>query len=144
MGPSKQHPAPPATAPAGGTPSTPALPPAELAATSRVAGAIVYSLSGILLTLVNKVAIRLFSCTCLLVIMQNAMTVLLLLAGSSCFRATLGSLPLITCAVVRRWAPLSGLFVAILVSSLLALKDVSAVTLVDIVKHIGAWIVCVE
>jgi GDP-mannose transporter len=112
---------------------------------SKMAGVIVYSISGVLLTLVNKIAIRLFPYACLLIIVQNFMTVVLLIAGSALFKDTLGTLPCLTWALVRRWVPLSVLFVAMLVSSLLALKDVSPVTLVvlrnltTLVVAIGEW-----
>lgn len=70
------------------------------------------------------------------------MTVLLLLAGSALFRNTLDRLPTITWATARQWALLSCLIVSMLVSSLLALKDVSAVTLV-VLRNLMTLVVAV-
>lgn len=109
---------------------------------SKMPGTVVYSISGVLLTLLNKVAIKLFPYACLLLVIQNILTVLLLLAGSTFFRNALDRLPAITWATARQWAPLSCLFVAVLVSSLLALKDISAVTLV-VLRNLKTLVVAV-
>jgi GDP-mannose transporter len=95
-----------------------------------VAGATIYSVSGTLLTLVNKVAIQMFPHGCLLIMIQNAMTILLLLLTTACCTGTFGKLARPSMAQLARWSPLSCLFVLMLLSSLMALKHISAVSLV--------------
>lgn len=94
------------------------------------AGAVIYSASGTLLILVNKVAIRMFPYASLLVLMQNIITVILLLVGTAWCSASLGDLPRLSRSIVVRWTPLSCMFVVMLLSSLLALKHISAVSFV--------------
>ena len=94
------------------------------------AGLAVYCVSGTLLTLVNKVAIQQFPLTCLLIIIQNAIAVLLLMATSAAIPGKVGALPPITAEAVKQWLPLTCLFVLMLFSSLEALKYISAVTFV--------------
>jgi Triose-phosphate Transporter family len=107
-----------------------------------IAGAVIYSVSGTLLTLVNKAAIRMFPHASLLVLIQNAITVVLLLTGTTWCSATLGDLPRLSPAIVARWTPLSCLFVMMLLSSLLALKHISAVSLV-VLRNLTTIVVAV-
>lgn len=95
-----------------------------------VAGAAIYSVSGTLLTLVNKLAIQMFPHGCLLILIQNVMTIALLLMTTSCCTGTFGKLARPSAAQLFRWTPLSCLFVVMLLSSLMALKHISAVSLV--------------
>lgn len=89
-----------------------------------------YCVSGTLLTLVNKVVIKVFPFTCSLLVLQNAIAVILLLVGSRTIPEKLGPLPNIDCDQLRVWGPLTFLFAVMLYSSLEALKFISAVTLV--------------
>lgn len=100
------------------------------AALATHAGLAVYCVSGTLLTLVNKVAIARFPATCSLILAQNGITVALLAATSAAAPGRVGALPAITAAAVRKWLPLTLLFVAMLFSSLEALKHISATTFV--------------
>lgn len=91
-----------------------------------------YCASGTLLTLANKVAVRLVSYPNLIACLQNGVTVALLSAGAALAPASFGAMPSLTRDTLRQWLPLTVLFVAMLVSSLLALMHVSAVTLIVI------------
>lgn len=92
---------------------------------------LIYCVAGTLLTLANKVAVVALPAPNVLLVIQNGVTVALLLGltwaapGSSG-----GPLPPLTLAAVRAWLPLTLLFVGMLASSLLALQLVSAVTLI--------------
>jgi GDP-mannose transporter len=91
----------------------------------------IYCVSGTLLTLFNKLAILAFPAPNSLLLFQNGATVLLLLLVTHITPDRFGgSLPLITFSVVRSWLPLTLLFVGMLGSSLLALQNVSSVTLI--------------
>ena len=91
---------------------------------------ILYCISGTLLTLANKLAIVAYPYANVLLIIQNGVTVILLLAGSIFFPKIFQTMPSINFQVFRTWFPLVVLFVTMLVSSLMALKDVSAVALI--------------
>jgi len=91
-----------------------------------------YCASGTLLTLANKLAMRLFPHPNAVAAFQNAATVVMLHGLAVASPATVGTLPRLTRPVLRQWMPLTALFVAMLVSSLLALMHVSAVTLIVI------------
>lgn len=97
---------------------------------SIISAVTLYCVSGTLLTLVNKAAILVFHFPNLLLVIQNSITIVLLLAGSLLMPDTFGVLPPLTTSVVTRWLPLTLMFVVMLVTSLLALRHVSAVTLV--------------
>jgi GDP-mannose transporter len=109
---------------------------------ATVTGAVIYSVSGTLLTLVNKIAIRIFPQACLLIIIQNGMTIVLLLLTMTFYSHAFGSVPEFSSTLMVRWAPLSCLFVTMLVSSLLALMHISAVSLV-VLRNLTTLIVAV-
>lgn len=101
----------------------------------------VYCVSGTLLTLVNKLAVGAFPAPHSLLLFQNGLTVLLLLALTSAAPERLGGrLPPLTCAAVRTWLPLSLLFVVMLATSLLALQSLSAITLI-VMRNLGTLVV---
>lgn len=106
-----------------------------------IAGGVIYCVSGTLLTLGNKLAIQRFPQLCLLIIVQNVITTLLLIALTSCSTA-FGGLPRVSKTLVCRWAPLSFLFVMMLSSSLMALKHISAVSLV-VLRNLTTIVVAV-
>jgi drug/metabolite transporter (DMT)-like permease len=92
---------------------------------------IVYCISGTLLTLVNKLAILAFPAPNTLLLFQNGATVLLLLALTHIAPDRVGGpLPSLTLSAFKSWLPLTLLFVGMLGSSLLALQNVSSVTLI--------------
>jgi hypothetical protein len=101
----------------------------------------VYCASGTLLTLANKLAVGAFPAPHTLLLFQNGLTVLLLLALTTVAPARMGgALPPLSFAAVRTWLPLSLLFVGMLATSLLALQCVSAVTLI-VVRNLGTLVV---
>jgi hypothetical protein len=91
-----------------------------------------YCASGTLLTLVNKLAMTLFPFPNAVVTLQNATTIAMLLIGSSMSPSIFGRMPVLSRKTLMMWAPLVIAFVAVLVSSMLALLRVSAVTLIVI------------
>jgi GDP-mannose transporter len=92
---------------------------------------IIYCISGTLLTLANKLAILAFPAPNTLLLFQNGSTVLLLLALTHIAPDRVGGpLPPLTLSAVNSWLPLTLLFVGMLGSSLLALQNVSSVTLI--------------
>lgn len=91
---------------------------------------LLYCVSGTLLTLVNKLAIVAFPHANVLLIIQNGVTVVLLLLGSWVLPGTFQAMPRLTWQVIKLWSPLVVLFVLMLSSSLNALTYVSAVTLI--------------
>ena len=91
---------------------------------------LVYCLSGTLLTLVNKLAIKAYPFPNTLLVVQNGLTVVLLLIGSYVHAKVFGAMPALTVSVVQSWLPLVFLFVVMLLSSLQALMFVSATTLI--------------
>jgi GDP-mannose transporter len=124
---------------ANGDGAGPSAPSMKLGA---VAGATIYSVSGTLLTLINKLAIQMFPYACLLILIQNAMTIILLLSTPLLCTSTFGKLTSPNLATLVRWAPLSCLFVVMLLSSMLALKYISAVSLV-VLRNLTTIIVAV-
>lgn len=106
-----------------------------------VLGVAVFCVSGTLLTIVNKIAVKLFPFTFMLLVIQNAVTVILLLLLPYC---TTLALPALDITTFRRWFPLSCLFITMLFSSLEALKYVSATTFV-VLRNLGTIVVaCLE
>ena len=93
---------------------------------------VLYCASGTLLTLANKLAVRVFPHPNAIAAFQNAATILMLRCLAVASPTTVGELPPLTRSVLRQWLPLTALFVGMLVSSLLALMHVSAVTLIVI------------
>ncbi|KAH9249651.1 hypothetical protein BASA81_012620 [Batrachochytrium salamandrivorans] len=91
---------------------------------------LLYCVSGTMLTLVNKLAIVAFPYANVLLIIQNGVTVVLLLLGSLVLPGTFQSMPKLSWQVIKLWSPLVLLFVLMLSSSLNALTFVSAVTLI--------------
>jgi len=91
-----------------------------------------YCASGTLLTLANKLAVRVFPYPNAIAALQNAAAVVMLRCLACASPATVGALPTLTRSVLGQWLPLTVLFVGVLVSSLLALMHVSAVTLIVI------------
>ena len=91
-----------------------------------------YCASGTLLTLVNKLAMAQFPFPNFVITLQNAATIAMLLAGSSMSPAIFGRMPALSRETLTMWAPLATAFVIMLVSSMLALLKVSAVTLIVI------------
>jgi GDP-mannose transporter len=93
---------------------------------------VMYCASGTMMTLANKLAVRLFPFPNAIACLQNCVTVALLSMGAAVAPATFGAMPKLTRDTLRDWLPLTSLFVGMLVSSLLALMHVSAVTLIVI------------
>jgi len=93
---------------------------------------VLYCASGTLLTLANKLAVRVFPHPNAIAALQNAAAVVMLRCLTCASPATVGALPPLTRSVLGQWLPLTALFVGMLVSSLLALMHVSAVTLIVI------------
>lgn len=89
-----------------------------------------YCVSGTLLTLFNKLLIKLFPLPNVAILLQNVATVALLRVGSLSCPSFFGDLPSVDASLVRMWWPLTAMFVGLLVSSMLALMHVSAVTLI--------------
>ena len=91
-----------------------------------------YCASGTALTLANKLAVKLFPYPNLILVIQNGMAVATLALGSCTVPLTIGRMPRLSWPLVRLWVPLTVTFSLMLVSSLLALQEVSAVTLIVI------------
>ena len=99
-----------------------------------------YCVSDTLLTLANKLAVVALPAPHALLAFQNGVTVLLLLLLTHVVPDRVGgALPLLTTAAVRTWLPLTLLFVGMLASSLLALLQVSAVTLI-VFRNLGTLV----
>lgn len=91
---------------------------------------VLYCVSGTLLTLLNKLSVMIFPYTNILLVIQNGMSVLLLMLISRCFPKTFGPLPLLNLTIIRLWMPLVVLFVIMLTSSLSSLTYVSVPTVI--------------
>ena len=91
-----------------------------------------YCASGTFLTLVNKLAMAQFPFPNFVITLQNAATIAMLLAGSGMSPVIFGRMPALSRETLTMWAPLATAFVIMLVSSMLALLKVSAVTLIVI------------
>jgi drug/metabolite transporter (DMT)-like permease len=91
---------------------------------------LIYCFSGTALTLINKLAILAYPYPNALLVLQNGVTVLLLLLGSYFHSTMFQSMPKITIQIIKSWFPLVLLFVLMLLSSLQALRFVSATTLI--------------
>jgi len=91
-----------------------------------------YCASGTALTLANKLAVKRFPYPNLILVIQNGMAVATLALGSYTVPLTIGRMPRLSWPLVRLWVPLTVTFSLMLVSSLLALQEVSAVTLIVI------------
>jgi hypothetical protein len=103
-----------------------------------------YCVSGTALTLVNKVVIGKFPFPNTLLAIQNAIAVAVIVTGSFAAPATFGKLPELNQQTLREWTPIVVLFVAILLSSLLSLMKVSAVTLIVIRNLISCTVAFFE
>jgi len=90
---------------------------------------IIYCFSGSLLTVVNKLALVIFPFTNVLLLLQNGVTVILLIIN---YYFGAKSLPPITIEIIKLWIPVVSLFVIMLLSSLLALMYVSVPTVIVI------------
>ena len=90
----------------------------------------VYCVAGTLMTLINKVLVHQFPFPNVAVALQNMATVSVLFLAFQVNPAEFGSTPKLDTRLVVTWAPLTLMFVGLLVSSLLALMHVSAVTLI--------------
>ena len=101
-----------------------------------------YCASGTFLTLVNKIAMAQFPFPNAVITLQNAATIAMLLTGSIASPATFGKMPLLSLETLKMWAPLATAFVFMLVSSMLALLKVSAVTLI-VIRNLTAISVAV-
>jgi drug/metabolite transporter (DMT)-like permease len=103
----------------------------EISAIRTLSALVVYCLSGTLLTLVNKVAISEFPLPVVLLVVQNGVTVILLYLLTIFFPAySAGKLQPLTVTLLCQWIPLVLLFIGMLLSSLFALQNTSAVTLI--------------
>ena len=103
---------------------------------------LMYCISGSLLTLVNKLAIIVFPFTNMLLVLQNAVTVILLLLTYRFFPSALESLPTINVHVLKVWLPAVFLFVTMLTSSLFALMHISVPTLI-VIRNLSTLVVAV-
>lgn len=99
--------------------------------TRLVSVIVFYCASGTFLTLVNKLAMARFPFPNAVITLQNAVTIAMLLIGSAVSPA-FGRMPPLSRETVTMWAPLATAFVIMLVSSMLALLKVSAVTFIVI------------
>ena len=95
-----------------------------------VATLFVYCLSGTLLTLANKLAIVIFPYPHILLVLQNGVSVILLISGFKLFRCKNGPVLSMNMFILKLWIPLVLLFVGILTSSLFALLYVSVPTVI--------------
>ena len=113
----------------------------RVVSTPSIAGALfVYCASGTLLTLANKLAVLALPAPHALLVFQNGVTVLLLLALTHAVPEHVGGpLPPLTWHALRTWLPLTLLFVGMLATSLLALLQVSAVTLI-VFRNLGSLV----
>jgi Triose-phosphate Transporter family len=91
-----------------------------------------YCVSGTALTLVNKVAMTTFPFPNVVLVLQNVATVVMLCIGSAASPLMFGRMPPLSRQTLTLWAPLAVAFVVMLISSMLALLEVSAVTLIVI------------
>lgn len=91
-----------------------------------------YCASGTALTLANKLAVKRFPYPNLILVLQNGVAVATLAMGSCTVPLTIGRMPRLSWPLVRLWVPLTVTFSLMLASSLLALQEVSAVTLIVI------------
>ena len=90
---------------------------------------LLYCISGSLLTLVNKLAIVAFPFPNMLLILQNGVTVILLMIS---FVYASKAIPALSIPILKVWIPVVLLFVSMLISSLLALVYVSVPTVIVI------------
>lgn len=104
----------------------------------------VYCVCGTAMTLVNKVTVSQFSFPNALIAIQNVMAVVVLLSGSIAMPSTFGRMPRLTAQTLREWVPIVFLFVGILLSSLMALMKVTAVTLIVIRNLISCTVAFFE
>ena len=104
----------------------------------------VYCVCGTAMTLVNKVVIGRFPFPDALIAIQNVMATFVLLSGSFIMPSTFGRMPKLTKHTLREWVPIVFLFVGILLSSLMALMKVSAVTLIVIRNLISCTVAFFE
>jgi len=100
--------------------------------TKTIVTLLVYFLSGTLLILVNKLSIIVFPFANMLLVLQNGVTVILLLINFYLFPVESQSIPSLNIAILKMWTPLVLLFVTMLISSLFALKYVSVPTVIVI------------
>jgi len=115
------------------TKTTTTMPPSDAANRSRMLTVLfLYCASGTALTLANKLAVKRFPYPNLILIIQNSIAVATLALGSCTVPATIGQMPRLSFSLVRLWVPLTVTFSLMLASSLLALQEVSAVTLIVI------------
>lgn len=104
----------------------------------------VYCVCGTAMTLVNKVAVAKFAFPNALIAIQNGIAVAVLLSGSVAAPSTFKKMPRITKHTLREWLPIVFMFVGILLSSLMALMRVSAVTLIVIRNLISCTVAFFE
>ena len=90
---------------------------------------LLYCISGSLLTLVNKLAIVAFPFPNMLLVLQNGVTVILLIMS---FVHASTVIPPLSIAILKVWIPVVLLFVTMLISSLFALVYVSVPTVIVI------------
>ena len=93
---------------------------------------LLYCISGSLLTLVNKLAIVAFPFPNLLLVLQNGVTVLLLIINFYFFAHASQKIPSMNITMLKIWIPVVLLFVTMLTSSLFALVYVSVPTVIVI------------
>ncbi|CAF4299524.1 unnamed protein product, partial [Adineta steineri] len=100
--------------------------------TKTILTLLLYCISGSLLTILNKLAIVEFPFINLLLVLQNGVTVILLLVNFYFCPLTSERLPPLNFTVLKIWTPVVLLFVTMLTSSLFALKYVSVPTVIVI------------
>ncbi|CAF1472050.1 unnamed protein product [Adineta steineri] len=100
--------------------------------TKTILTLLLYCISGSLLTILNKLAIVAFPFINLLLVLQNGVTVILLLVNFYFYPLTSERLPPLNFTVLKIWTPVVLLFVTMLTSSLFALKYVSVPTVIVI------------
>lgn len=101
---------------------------------------LLYCISGTLLTLINKLVVVVFPYVNTLLILQNGVTVVLLLSISRLFPNTFGTIPSFNTEIFRLWLPITFCFVMILISSLKALLYVSIPTVV-VIRNLSTLLV---
>lgn len=96
----------------------------EVASAAKVSSMLIlYCVCGTLLTLANKLAIEAFHAPNTLLVLQNGMTIGLLLILTKSFPDKFGGkLPGLTMEITKAWLPLVLMFVGMLITSLVLLN----------------------
>ena len=97
----------------------------------------IYCVSGSLLTVYNKAGIKIFPFPNLLLVLQNLVTLMLLMIN---YYFSTVSFPPITLSIIKLWIPIVSLFIVMLLSSLCALTYVSVPTVI-VIRNLSTLLV---